>query len=222
VNARATAAKLATSVPFLWVAIAAVTVLAFGLLIRRPPKSSSLIPPETRRELDSLKASGAKDRASIDSLRAYAAAAQTRGTSAVAHASVIVTRSRADAHLADSLAAEARKSDSASMAAQRWQLAYDARTRQAEELGKAVDSLLVAHREDSTAIALGKGAFLISQARNAHLEHLVPELEAIIAKQERGCRVLGFITCPSRKMAFVGGVSLGLLGGAITVAVMRP
>lgn len=215
-NARATAAKLASSVPFLWVAIVAVTVLAFGLLIRRPPKPSSLIPPATRRELDSLKASGAKDRASIDALRISAAAAQARGSSAVAHASVIVTRSRADAHLADSLAVEARRSDSSAIAAQRWQLAYEARTRQAEDLGKAVDSLLVAHREDSTAIALNKGALLISQVRVTGLEHAQAELEAIIAKQERGCRLL-WMRCPNRKTVALVSLTTGAIIGAAAV-----
>lgn len=218
-TARATAARLVTSVPLLWVSIAAVTFLAIGLMFRRSAPTP-LIPPEVRQEIDSLKASGAKDRATLDSLKTSAVAAQERGQVGAGHAEVIVTRSRVDAHRSDSLAAEARRqalnADSALRVADLYRQAYDSRTLEADELQRAVDTLIVAHKADSTAIALFKGGLLISQQRVAGLEHLNAELQDVVKKAEQGCRFL-FWRCPSRTTVFIVGGTVGAIGGAAAV-----
>lgn len=218
-TARATAARLASSVPFLWVVCGAMTFLAIGLMFRRS-QPTVLIPPEVRQEIDSLKASGARDRATLDSLKTFGVAAQERGQVGAGHAEVIVTRSRVDAHRADSLAVEARKlamsADSAARTADLYRQAYESRTLEAEELQRAVDTLIAAHKSDSTAIALFKGGLLISQQRVAGLEHLNAELQDVVKKAEKGCRVL-WMPCPSRTTVFIVGGTIGAIGGAAAV-----
>lgn len=174
-TARATAARLVTSVPLLWVSVAAVTFLAIGLMFRRS-QPTVLLPRAIQAQIDQIEATRTRDRGSIGSLRISAAAAQERGHSLVEHAEGVVTRSRTDAHRSDSLAAEARRqalnADSAMRVAELYRQAYESRTLEAEELGKAIDTLLRAHREDSRAIALNKGVALIIATRLATIERV--------------------------------------------------
>lgn len=175
-TARATAARLASSVPFLWVVCGAMTLLAIGLMFRRSVPAP-LIPPAMQAQMHQIKATRTKDNGSIGSLKTFAAAAQERGHLLVELAEGVVTRSRTDAHRSDSLAAEARtmamSAESVARVATLYQQAYELRTLEVLELRKAVDTLLRAHREDSRAIALTKGAAIITATRLAAIERML-------------------------------------------------
>lgn len=205
-TARATATKLATSVSFLWIVIAALGALALLATFRRPP--APLIPPETRALIDSLRATKQRDASTIDSLRSSSAKAQARGQGAIETARGVVTRSTVDRYLADSLAVQALKTDSTAKQAELYRLAYQARSREADSLRRAFALADSAHRSDSLAIALLKGAAVVSDARAVKLEQLNAQLEDVAKKAERGCRVL-WMRCPSRTEAAIGGVVVG-------------
>lgn len=217
-TARATATKLASSVAFLWILIAALGALAVYAAVR-PRASTPLIPKATQDLIDSLARTHAADRRSLDSLRAKASDAQTAGTQRIEQGRAVVARSTVDRHLADSLAERARKSalsaDSVAQAAELYRLAYEARTREADSLRKAFALADSAHRADSLAIALLRGVDVISAQRQAKIEELNAQLQDVAKKAERGCRVL-WLSCPTRTTTLVVGAAGGVVLGAAT------
>lgn len=172
------------------------------------------IPPALERTADSLEAGRPAFEERRDSVvrvlvrdtlesRRLARAAQAARDSAEG------SRQRADSIA--SLAASQR--DSAAL----WRQAYEARSEEAGQLRRSLDSAQAAHSAELLARARLEQLWGEAERRRATAEEVViPGLRQAIARLEKPCRLLGPIPCPSRRASALAGAAAALAAVAAT------
>lgn len=203
--------RLFTNIAFLYILLAAAGVLLALSFARR---SQPLVSAGTHAAIDTLQRTRAADQHRIDSLTASAAAASAAGARAASRARVAEASAKAAGARADSVAADAARRDPA---ASPWKGAYEARTEERNDLLVAVAEKDSVHQADSTALRDTKQTLVVSEGRRVTAEALVDTLETAVKKAERGCRILWWIPCPSRKVVAVVAAAAGA-GGGIAIA----
>lgn len=115
---------------------------------------------------------------------------------------------------ADSIAALASSQrDSAAL----WRAAYDARTQEAEQLRRSLDSAQAARAAELLARAeLTRLWGEAERRRQLAEETVIPGLRDAIARLEKPCRLLGPIPCPSRRASALAGAAATLAAIAAT------
>lgn len=188
-----------------------IAALAVGLVLKscqRSPDPANKIPPSLAKTLDSLDVT----KPTFEGRRDSVLRVVTIDTAAAARAQRLAKASRDSAEgfrkRADSLAALASVyADSTFI----WRQAYEARTEEAEQLRRSIDSTESALQSERNARASILTSWRESEARRAELERANAGLRTAIAQLEKPCRILGPIPCPSRTVSAVGGVVIGVV-----------
>jgi hypothetical protein len=172
------------------------------------------VPVAEAASLDSLNILRPAYLASIETLTVRETAYVAVARHEVAGATIARTQGDSLAQRADSLqrtmAAQRDTVSSWRQVAMTWHAAADL-------LRASNDSLRAAHAADTLALAASDARALASEARLAATEGLNQRLAKDIAGAGQ-CHVLPFVSCPSRRVAFVVG---GLLSAAGTVYLLR-
>lgn len=201
-----------------WV-LAGVLLVAF-LMTCGDSDEGGILSEETEAELERLRADSAAYATRVDSLEQLARA--SIDTSLLREESARATHRRADTHGRDADAARvaviraATLSDSLDL----WRVAYEERSQEVNALRMAFDTL-------NSALILARRSAELERERASEAEERASALQALNARilddvrqAEEGCKVLGFIPCPSRKAAFAVGVAVGAgaaLGATLAV-----
>lgn len=209
------AAKLLTNVVLLWVLLGAVVIL--GLVGTCHRSASPAIPPKVQRELDSLRSTAPRYAHERDSLKSLAAEATKRADEKVTTAHATQSGGEVEGRAADSSAQLAAAAKTARDSAEAWRLAYEHRTKERDSLLVANAALDQAQRERELARLVIAEALAASEARRERSEKLNADLQAVIAKQARGCRVLWVAKCPSRTVVGVVALTVGV-GAGLTLS----
>lgn len=203
--------RLLSSVLFLGIVLGAVIVL--GLVAYCSKRGESAIPPKVQQELDSLRKTRQQDSTVIDSLKSSSRLSLGRSDSLVSKGHATLANADKVRQKAEEAAFYARQALSAQDSAKRWQEAYEARSDEADSLRRVVTYLDSANTERERARQSIQSALALSESRRLRSEKLNEDLAAVIKSQERGCRIVGLIRCPSRTVVgvvgLVGGVALG-------------
>lgn len=214
---------LVRNVALLWLLIIALLALLW-VVHRHAP--APVIPPAVQKTLDSLRATKAEDDSTIEVLRAWGDSARDLSDSAASRARVYEGAAGRIGSRADTLAAEARKSDPtkpggstptiehADSVAKLWEMAYKERTYERDTLLLALKAQKQATLDAQVAAEKFRLGLDDSENRRHALEHLNDGLADALAKADRGCRVL-WMKCPSRQAAAIGGVIVGGITTAI-------
>lgn len=214
---------LVRNVALLWLLIVALLALLW-VVHRRPP--APLIPPAVQKTLDSLRATKAHDDSTIEVLRAWGDSARDLSGRAAERARTYEGAASRIGSRADTLAAEARKSDPtqpsgapvsvahADSTAKLWEAAYRERTYERDTLLLALKQQKQATLDAQVAADKFRLGLDESEHRRDALEGLNAGLADALTKANRGCRVL-WMKCPSREAAAITGVIVGGIATAI-------
>lgn len=175
-----------------------------------------ILSDETNAEIERLRADSAEYAKSQDSLRQLAQAAHdvsVQREAAARRAHLHATQHAEEAErMRIQLASATDARDSLPIVMQ----VLDARTREAEALSVAFDSLdaalILARRAEANANERADRA----EERLHAIEQLNARILDDVREAEKGCRILGIVRCPTRKEAFIVGTIIGA-GGALGV-----
>ncbi len=184
--------------------------LAIGLVLKscQRPDDSGKIPEKLERKLDSLAVTAPAHQDRQDSIVRVIVVDTLEARRLASAATAAKRDAEASRQRADDLARQASAGrDSAIL----WRQAYDARTEEAAGLRTSLaqtDSALAAERSARAAALAGWHS---ETSRRMALEDANQGLRVAITRLEKPCRIVGPIPCPNRTVAFVGGVTLGVV-----------
>lgn len=184
--------------------------LAIGLVFKscQRPDDSGKIPAPLERKLDSLAVTAPAHQDRQDSIIRVVMVDTIAARRHAAAATAAKRDAEASRQRADELERQARsRADSAIL----WRQAYDARTEEAAGLRVSLASTDSALAAEKSARAAALAGWRSETARRMSIEDANQGLRAAIARLEKPCRIVGPIPCPNRTVAFVGGVTLGVV-----------
>lgn len=223
----ASAARSAfTSPVVLWLLIAGLVLLALAGACGKdaPQTEAEKLSPETVERFERLARDSARHFARQDSLKRAAAAADSAAALAEREADRARSAAARQRVRADSAAALARASTTGSDSARYFEAAFLAERARADSIARS-DSLNRRAVGDLRAGMRAESARADEAAQREQAQaDVVRRLRADIAKLERPCSVpltFGKVPCPSRKVAFVGGVIVGTTATAVALAAVK-
>lgn len=188
-----------------------VAIVAIGYTIannRADPKPK--IAPELQAKMDSLDMTKKSFEHAQDSLRHVVIYDTVKASVHAAAATRATAAAKAAQHVADSLAVAAQDAHDAG---ESWHKAYDARTEEAVGLRVAAAKSDSAYRFERDARLTLSELYKADTLRRVAIQDLNVGLKKTIEGLERPCKVVKYLSCPSRTTTAVISAVTGALAG---------